>query len=332
MHASCSVGSVRTTDQPLAMEDEAARKSAALSWVGTIIRGKWRLNKLIAVGGMAAVYDATHRNGMPGAVKLLDPSLNESAAWRKRFLREGRLANQVRHPGAVRVLDDDETEDGTAYLVMELLTGSTLEALSSPGGTLEAAKVIEYGLQVVDTLAAAHASGIVHRDIKPENLFLTTDGIVKVVDFGIAGTSAEGGSTTLTLTGEPIGTPAYMSPEQARGRWDLVDRQSDLYSLGASLFTLLTGQLVHDASSASEMLLLAITRDSPSLGEAMPEAPHALVRAIDGALKRDKSERWTNAAAMREALAEGYVALTGHAPPARATPCSVERQQVCIAP
>lgn len=108
-----------------------------------------------------------------------------------------------------------------------------------------------------------------------------------------------------------MGTPAFVAPEQARGHWKLVDHQSDLYSLGASLFTLMTGKLVHEAGSVADMLVLAITRNPPSLREAMPEAPEALVRAIDGALRLKKSERWANAAAMRAALQEGYLALKG---------------------
>jgi serine/threonine protein kinase len=301
--------------QALPLED--ARYNAARARVGATLRDKWRLNKLIAVGGMSAVYDGTHRNGMRGAVKVLDPGLSASLAARKRFLREGRLANRVHHPGAVRVLDDDEAADGTTYLVMELLTGVTLEALSMrTAGKLEAAHAIELGLQVVDTLAEAHASGIVHRDIKPENLLLLTDGTVKVLDFGIAGMLANDGSTTFNNNGEPIGTPAFMAPEQARGRAELVDHQSDLYCLGASLFSLLTGELVHDSGTMGELLARTITNDPRSLREVMPGASDALVRAIDGALKREKAERFANAATMRRALEEAYVALTGNQAPA----------------
>ena len=231
--------------EPTPESDEPDRQRAARAKVGSTLHGKWHLNALLAVGGMGAVYDATHRNGMRAAVKILSPGLSKSVSARKRFLREGRLANQVRHPGAVRVLDDDEAEDGSAYLVMELLSGETLDALAARGGgKIEAAKAVEYGLQILDTLAQAHASGIVHRDIKPENLFLTDDGTVKILDFGIAGVAAVDGASTLTKAGDVIGTPAFMAPEQARGRWELVDRQSDLYSLGATLFSLLTGRLV----------------------------------------------------------------------------------------
>ena len=125
-------------DQGPIESDDALR--GARSRVGTTLRGKWHLDELIAVGGMGAVYQATHRNGMRGAVKVLSPSLNQSTAARTRFLREGLLANQVGHAGAVNVLDDDETDDGTAYLVMELLDGVTLEDLATrAGGKLDVA-------------------------------------------------------------------------------------------------------------------------------------------------------------------------------------------------
>lgn len=287
------------------------RQNAAVAKVGHMLHEKWRLDRLIAVGGMGAVYVATHRNGMRGAVKILDESLGQSITDRERFRREGRLANGVHHSGVVRVLDDDETADGTAYLVMELLEGATLEELAErAGGKLPAIDVIAYGLQVLSMLAEAHASGIIHRDIKPENLLLTNDGIVKVLDFGIAGMLARDSSAKLTRTGELIGTPAFMSPEQARGRTELVDEQSDLYGLGASLFTLMSGKLVHEgAGTMAELLALTITCDARSLRDVMPDAPDALVRAIDRALAREKSDRWANAAAMRAALEEGYFAL-----------------------
>ncbi len=314
-HASCYGLGVRpVASDPYALTDEATRLRDARARVGTTLRGKWHLDSLIAVGGMGAVYEATHRNGMRGAVKVLDPRVGQLASARRRFLREGKLANQVHHVGAVRVLDDDEAEDGSAYLVMELLDGSTLDELaaSAPRGRLEPALVVEYGLQILDTLVEASASGIVHRDIKPENLFLTSDGVVKVLDFGIAGLVARDGRATVTRAGETIGTPAFMAPEQARGRWDLVDHQSDLFALGASLYTLMTGKLVHDnAATVAELLVLAITVDPRSLREAMPEAPEALVRAIDGALRMEKSKRHKDAAAMRAALEDAYVALTG---------------------
>src|SRR5262249_27291287 len=136
------------------------------------------LDALLGVGGMAAVYAGTHRNGKRGAVKVLHPELARSAEARARFLREGYVANTVGHPGAVSVIDDDTTEDGLVFMVMELLEGSTLDALAaaSPGGTLPLDVVLKAADDLCDVLAAAHDKGIVHRDIKPENLFLARDG------------------------------------------------------------------------------------------------------------------------------------------------------------
>lgn len=321
---------VNTT--PAAPDDEAGRTADARLRVGTTLHGKWHLDSLIAVGGMGAVYEATHRNGMRGAVKVLDPLLGRSTELRGRFLREGKLANLVRHEGVVQVLDDDETEDGNAYLVMELLHGSTLETLSArTAGKLQVVKVVEYGLQVLETLEVAAASGVVHRDIKPDNLFLTNEGVVKVLDFGIAGMLVQDGSKRVTRSGESFGTPAFMSPEQARGRWELVDHQSDLYSLGATLFTLLTGQIVYaHAGTAAELLVLAIIEDPRSLRLLIPDAPEPLVRAVDGALKRNKSERWLDAAEMRASLEEAHAALTGA--PATVARIDSTLPPVCVSP
>src|SRR6185295_5196647 len=160
-------------------------------------------------GGMACVYAATHRNGMRGAVKLLHPEFALDEGTRARFLREGYVANRVAHPGAVQVLDDDATEDGTVFLVMELLEGEALRtrAASRPGGKLEIIEVLNIADQLLDVLAAAHARGIVHRDIKPDNLFWTRDGRLKVLDFGIARALEIEGLSGGTKTGSVIGTP-----------------------------------------------------------------------------------------------------------------------------
>src|SRR3954469_14843641 len=150
----------------------------AQSRVGTRIRGKWRVDKLLGVGGMGAVYSATHRNGSRVALKVPHPQLSMLSDIRARFAREGYVANSVSHHGVVRVLDDDETEDGAAFLVMELLEGETADARARRVGgklSLDDALIVADGL--LDVLAAAHASGIVHRDIKPENVFLTKDNL-----------------------------------------------------------------------------------------------------------------------------------------------------------
>ncbi|HEX4514580.1 MAG TPA: protein kinase, partial [Polyangiaceae bacterium] len=157
-------------EPPIGEEEDSgeAMLAEAKKRVGMTLRGKWTLERLIGIGGMGAVYEARHRNGMRGAVKVLDVALSRTSDCRKRFLREGRVANEVSHTGAVRVLDDDEMEDGSAFLVMELLEGATLDQLAMESdGVLPPEKVLAYAAQVLDTLVAAHGRGIVHRDIKP---------------------------------------------------------------------------------------------------------------------------------------------------------------------
>ena len=313
-------------DPPTLLEDDSEpSRVEAQKRVGTTLRGKWTLERLIGIGGMGAVYEARHRNGMRGAVKVLDVHLSRTRDCRQRFLREGRVANEVSHVGAVRVLDDDETEDGSAFLVMELLAGATLDQLAMEnGGSLPPADILKFAAQVLDTLVEAHARGIVHRDIKPENLLLTNDGLVKVLDFGIARWNALGESQRVTQAGEPIGTPAFMPPEQARGHWRAVDGQSDVYSLGATMFTLATAAAVHDdATSVAELLVSVITKPARPVKQA-GEVPDALAEVIDTALSYDKRGRYADALEMRKAIEAAYVELTGE--PIPATPMPQQRE------
>src|SRR6185312_7505302 len=229
-----------------------------------VLREKWRLDLLLGVGGMAAVYAATHvNNGRRAAVKLLHTELGANTEVRTRFLREGYLANKVDHPGTVAILDDAVGEDGSVFLVMELLDGETVEDRRERTGVLPAHEVLSLADRLLDVLAVAHGKGIVHRDIKPENVFLTRDGQVKVLDFGIA-RMRELQATRLTLTSAgAIGTPAFMPPEQARGRWDDVGPRSDLWAVGATMFTLVSGRLVHHAETVNELMLAAMTKRAP---------------------------------------------------------------------
>src|SRR5689334_22273014 len=155
--------------------------------VGNTLRDKWRLDRLIDVGGMAAVYAATHRNGNRVAIKVLHAEAGLVPGVRERFLKEGYVANRVGHAGAVRVLDDDVCEEGAVFLVMELLEGETLHArVARGGGRLPADDVLCIMDRVLDVLVAAHAVDVLHRDIKPPNIFITLAGEVKLLDFGIA--------------------------------------------------------------------------------------------------------------------------------------------------
>jgi serine/threonine-protein kinase len=276
--------------------------------VGHVLKGKWRLERLIAVGGMAAVYEAIHRNGKRVAVKILHAELAVDRNTRARFLREGYAANKVDHPGTVSILDDDVAEDGTVFLVMDLLDGETLEERRKrQGDSVHAAEVLAIGYQLLDILAAAHDKGIVHRDIKPDNVMITRDGVVKLLDFGIA--RIRGPSPGLTSALSSIGTPAFMPPEQARGRWDSVDARSDIWAVGATMFTLLTGRTVHGGGTSNEHLLAATTSPAPPLATLLPGLSPLLAEIVDRTLAFDKAARWADAREMQEAIRACYAAL-----------------------
>jgi serine/threonine protein kinase len=284
--------------------------------IGQVFRGKYRIDRVLGVGGMAAVYAATHRNQKQFAIKVLHPELSHREDIRTRFLREGYAANSVRHAGAVAVLDDDVAEDGSAFLVMELLDGLSVEqAAAQTDGRLAVTYVLGIAHQVLDTLASAHAQGIVHRDIKPANLFLTSEGQVKVLDFGIARVrDAATTGANATRTGLLLGTPAFMAPEQAMGRSSEIDAQTDLWAVGATLSTLLTGQLVHPGETDQHLMVLAGTTPARPLATVMPQVPSAVATIVDRAVAFGKADRWPSAGAMRDAVREASLSIFARLP------------------
>ena len=283
--------------------DEDPTLTRARSRVGMVLQDKWRLDRLLGVGGMAAVYAATHRNQKRVAVKMLHAEFCREGEMRTRFLREGYAANAVEHEGAVSVLDDDVSPDGAAFLVMELLEGETLEQRwERKGQHLELREVLMVTDQLLDVLAAAHAKDIVHRDIKPENLFLTRQGTLKVLDFGIARVFEARETQKQTRAGTVMGTPAFMSPEQARARWDEVDGRTDLWAVGATMFTLLSGRHVHEAQTGNEQLIFSATMPPRSIATIVSGLPRSVVATIDRALAFERDHRWPSAHAMQEAI------------------------------
>jgi serine/threonine protein kinase len=276
----------------------------ALLPIGAILQGKYRLDRLLGVGAMGSVFAATHlRNANRVAVKVLHPEFEENSEIRIRFLREGYAANRVRHAGTVRVLDDDIAENGGVFFVMELLEGETLEALwERRARRLPPLEVAQLMCQLLDILSAAHERGIVHRDIKPENLFIERDGTLRVLDFGVARVLE--GALNETRPGSVIGTLPYMAPEQMMGKTHEVDARSDVWSVGATAFTLVSGRFVHEAETPEEMLVFTSSRQAPSLARTAPQAPRAFIQVVDRALRFDKSERWPSALAMQTAFAE----------------------------
>jgi serine/threonine-protein kinase len=280
-----------------------------------VLREKYRLDGVLGVGGMAAVYVATHRNRKQFAIKILHPEVSADGDIRSRFLREGYVANSVNHAGAVAVLDDDEAEDGSAFLVMELLEGASFDVIWDRLGRripLGAALCVVH--QLLDVLGAAHDNRIVHRDIKPSNLFLVPDGQLKVLDFGIARLRDAATSAVATGVGAMLGTPAFMAPEQALGLATEVDERSDIWSVGATLFTLTTGQFVHEGDSQAQLLVRAATQRARSLAEIAPEMPPAVVALVAKALAFEKELRWQSAQSMRDTVASVHADLYGQRP------------------
>jgi serine/threonine protein kinase len=284
--------------------------------IGTVLQDKWKLDALLGIGGMAAVYAATHRNGKRVAVKMLHPEFSHDDDVRTRFLQEGYAANTIQHDGAVSVLDDDLAPDGSAFIVMEMLEGETVEQRWERGGQrLPIGEVLWIADQLLDVLIAAHGKNVVHRDIKPENLFVTKGGAVKVLDFGIAKVfERQQARQSTTRAGMVMGTPAFMAPEQALAHWEEVDGRTDIWAVGATMFMLISGQHVHEAQSSQEQLILSATAPARSLATVAPGAPRQVVAIVDRALAFDRSGRWPDASAMQAAVRTVRAALPGDEP------------------
>ncbi len=287
---------------PAFIEDPVTQRAKAR--IGSVLRGKWRIDRLLGIGGMAAVYEGTHRNGKRGAIKMLHLEHSTDADTRTRFLREGYVANTVNHPGAVSVFDDDIAEDGSVFIVMELLIGKTLEELSQsrPDKLLGFLETMRLTDKLLDVLAAAHDKGIVHRDLKPDNVFVTNEGELKVLDFGIARMRDVQVSAKMTKTGAAMGTPAFMPPEQALGEWNRVDGRTDLWAVGATMFTMTTGRFVHEGDTLNQLLLKAMTLPAPPIRSVFPGVPAAVAEPIDKALAFDPNDRFADARTMQAAV------------------------------
>ena len=275
--------------------------------VGTVLDEKWTLESILGSGGMGVVYAGRHRNGARGAVKVLHPELARRADVRERFLREGYAANRVGHRGAVQVLDDDVIkdgpDDGTAYLVMEMLEGESLEDRMEKGLPIGEAELLRILDAVLAVLVEAHANGVVHRDLKPANLWLNaapTGHPVKVLDFGLARLD-EGFS--VTRHGIPLGTPSFMAPEQALGEKDRIDGRTDLFALGATAFMILANRGVHEAEGVIELVARMGTMAAPKLREVAPLVGEPMARIVDRALEFERADRYPDANAMRADVA-----------------------------
>jgi serine/threonine protein kinase len=270
--------------------------------VGSTVAGKYHIDRLIGRGGMGAVFQATNAAiGKRVALKFLGAETSKDGDAATRFQREAEAASLAESPHIVQIFDSGRSEQGLPFLVMELLTGEDLRARLRREGRLTSEAAVRIGLQILKALKQAHAAGIVHRDLKPDNVFLCRrddePSFVKIVDFGISKLQQRAGVDTLTHKGAVLGTAFYMSPEQAQSFSD-IDGRTDLFSLGAILYEMLTGEPPHSAPTYEAILIGICTRDAADVRAKAPEVPEKLARVIARALARDRDERYSSASDM----------------------------------
>jgi len=265
--------------------------------LGRRVGGRWLLERVLGTGGMGAVYAARAPDGAVAAVKILHPEMGARRDVRERFLREGWAAESINHSGVVRMVGQGDGEE--AFLAMELLEGETLRDRVRRHGRLPLDEVLDFADQVLAVLVAAHDKGIVHRDLKPDNLFVTLDGRIKVLDFGLARLLEGVPGRQQTRTGVALGTLAYMAPEQALGRRAEIDGRVDVFALGATMFRVLAGRHVHEADSEAELLMAMASRPAPPLNALVPELPFGVAAVIDLALAFARDARYPDARTMQ---------------------------------
>jgi len=286
-------------------------EAATLSQAGQVLDGKYRLDSLLAEGGMGSVYRATHvMLGKTVAIKLIKAAIMTSPEIVRRFQREARAATALNHPNIVSVYDLGQTPDGTLYIAMEFIDGPSLKALIQAGRSIPPERTISILRQVAGALAVAHKHNIIHRDLKPHNIMLATasDGseLAKLVDFGIAKTFDE--ATQLTSLGSALGTPYYMSPEQIEGR--AVDGRSDLYALGIILYEMLAGE-VPFADQSTPAVLVRQLRERPARPSLKNPAVSLALEAIAlRCLEKDPEQRFQTADDFAAALKDASATLS----------------------
>jgi serine/threonine-protein kinase len=279
---------------------------------GTLVAGRYRIDAVLGVGGMGAVYEATQINiNRKVALKIVRPDLAGDPMMAMRFEREARAASAVHHPNVVVVHEFGQADDGTLFLVMELLGGESLSTRTKREGRLPAREAARIAHEVVAALEAAHAAGVVHRDLKPDNIFLVNTGGVKVLDFGIArildrndgsGEAQGTDSSALTEMGQMLGTPRYMSPE-AVARMP-IGPPADLYSLGCILFEMITGRYVFLENQPVLLMSAHLKETPPRLSEVARDldSPPALEALVDDLLKKLPTDRPGSASSVKRRL------------------------------
>ena len=298
---------------------------------GKVLDGQYQIEALLGKGGMGAVYRARHiLLGDRVAIKVLPPEMRSNTEWLRRFQREGQAARRFRHPNAVTVYDLRTSADGTIYLVMEYVEGNTLDAEMRKRGKFLPADAVAVLDPIMGVLNAAHAMGVVHRDLKPENIMIGRastggDPVVKLLDLGIAklrevAGAEKTGNTNLTIAGQMLGTPYYMSPEQwgelpEDGNSE-IDGRADIYSLGVVFYELITGQRPFNGITLSELRRQHVSLTPPPLREIDASVPEAFSRAISRAIAKDRGQRQATASELekelRSALAAEGIASTSY--------------------
>ncbi len=267
---------------------------------GDTLDRRYYLTRLIGKGGMGAVFEAKHKIlDKQVAIKLLHPQFAEDAEALERFYREARTASKLGHEGIIEIQDVGQADDGSPYLVMELLTGESLADLLEREGVLEPRFALDLTAQILSVLVAVHDQDIIHRDLKPDNMFLCPrlDGTyqVKILDFGICKIATDETGPKLTRTGIAMGTPYYMSREQARGDRDL-DHRTDIWSTGTILYEMLTGHVPYEEDHYNLVISRLLTEDYPHPRELMPELPEKLENVLLRAMALEPNDRYPTAA------------------------------------
>jgi serine/threonine-protein kinase len=300
---------------------------------GVVIAGKYRLERPLARGGMGSLWEAQHAQlRVPLAIKFMEPTYAASPVGRTRFEREAMAAAQLRHPNVVHV-QDYGVEGDHPYIVMELLIGEDLSKRLKRLRRLPIPALAPILTQTTKALRRAHEGGFIHRDLKPSNIFLARgdeegEEIVKILDFGIAKQLMPAlGTDDATKTGEIIGSPSYMSPEQIRGARD-IDGRADVWSLGVILFRCLTGKLPFDGDTTPDIIANILTSDLPAATSFVPDLPPGVDAFFQRALARDREQRFQNVRELADAFASvtrmpmGSMAVIDYVPPAPQDPGS----------